>query len=74
MIPLPAGLTETDEIDIEWVKDDGRTMVTAALGDATIIVETGTEGASVVPWLVASLPQILEAAWAAIESTEEETE
>lgn len=70
---LPNGAVVDDEISLEWEVDDDRTMVTASLGDATIIVETGPEGAEVVPWLVASMPQILETAWAAIETNEQET-
>lgn len=71
---LPEGLSEKDEIELEWGIDGDRTMVTASLGDATIIVETGPRGAPIVPWLVASLPQLLETAWAELEGDEEETE
>lgn len=67
---LPAGIDPSDQIEIEWDRTDKRTRVVARLGGARFIVKTDDESSHLVPWLVASAPQILEAAWAAIENND----
>ena len=72
---LPEGIDSTDEIELSSELEDGRWLVTATLGTTTIMTETDVASVETLPWLVASLPQILETAWAAIETQlSEETE
>jgi hypothetical protein len=71
MTALPPDIAPDDEIQVTWERDDVSTKVTATLGEATITVESSHEAGPTVPWLVASLPNILEAAWAAIEADQE---
>jgi hypothetical protein len=68
MSELPGGLEPSDEIEVTWERDEFSTKVTATLGEASIVVETSEDGSPIVPWMVAALPSILEAAWSAIES------
>lgn len=68
--PLPPGVDPSDQIEISW-KRGKKTKVVASLGGATIKIITDDESAERVPWLVASLPQILEAAWASINDQED---
>ena len=70
MTMLPPSVSPDDEIDVQWERDELSTKVTIVLGEASIVVETSEDGASTVPWLVAALPSVLEAAWAAIEQEE----
>lgn len=72
--PLPPGLDPSDEIEISWKRGKKHTKVIATLGGATFTVKTDDESASLVPWLVASANQILEAAYAAIEASEKDDE
>ena len=72
--PIPPGLDPTDEIEISWKRGKKKTKVIATLGGATFTITTDDESASLVPWLVGSANQILEAAYDAIEASEEEGE
>ena len=69
---LPAGLEPSDEIEVNWAREGKKTTVTIKLGKAKIVVSTTPKSAGLVPWLVASLPQILEAAWAAMDDDAQE--
>lgn len=69
---LPPEIQPEDEIEVTWEYDDEGTKVVATLGEASVTVRTSEDGAALVPWLVAALPRVLEAAWAAIESNQEE--
>lgn len=69
---LPDGVGPDDEIALVWERaEDGTTRVTAELGGASITVVTDEESSDLVPWLVASMPQILETAWAAIDQPQD---
>ena len=73
MTALPPEIDPGDEIEITWGRDQFSTKVTATLGEASVTVEASEDGAQTVPWLIAAMPNILEAAWAAIEADEEES-
>lgn len=73
MSALPPELDPGDEIEISWDRDVLSTRVVATLGEASITVECSEDGAVIVPWLVTAMPNILEAAWAAIEAEEEDS-
>jgi hypothetical protein len=70
---IPEGIEQDDEIALTWERDEDGVKIVAVLGECSIKLETSYEGADVLPWLVASLPNILEQAWAAIEAAEDET-
>lgn len=72
MTALPPEIDPGDEIEVTWDRDEFSTKVTATLGEVSVTVEASEDGAQTVPWLIAALPNILEAAWAAIEADEEE--
>lgn len=67
---LPPGLEGDAETEVSWERGESGTLVTVTLGDVTIMIDTTHEAASTVPWLVAALPNVLEAAWAVIEQEE----
>lgn len=67
MTMLPPGISEVDELEIEWTRDERGATVTVSLGEVTIIVDTPYTSVEITPWLVAALPNAMEAAWAAIE-------
>lgn len=70
---LPPGIAADDEIAIVWDMTGETLLVTASLGDARITVESATEeSVELIPWLIASLPDIMNAAWDAIESQDQE--
>lgn len=73
MTALPPELDPGDEIEVTWDRDEFSTKVTATLGEASVTVEASEDGAQIVPWLITAMPNILEAAWAAIEADEEES-
>ena len=68
MTYLPDGVEPTDEVEVTWVRDDLSTTVNVILGEASIKVECSEDGAEALTWLVASLPEILNQAWDAIEA------
>lgn len=69
---LPEGITPDDEIEVSWAADeDGISVVTASLGDAEIVIKTSERHAQIIPWLVAAVPGILEAAWQASQAAED---
>lgn len=70
MTALPPSITPDDEIGVTWERDDDGVRVVAVLGDASVTVECAYGDQEIVPWLVAALPSILEAAWDAIEQAE----
>lgn len=74
MSAIPPDIDPDDQIQVTWERDEISTKVVATLGEVTITVENAHEAAEVVPWLVGSLPSILEAAWAAIESNDEQAD
>lgn len=66
---LPEGIDGDDEIVVLWKTDeDGNTEVTSQLGGAKVVITTDEESVHLVPWLVASAPQVLDAAWSQIEA------
>lgn len=67
-LALPPGVTRGDELEVTWESDDLSTTVKVVLGEVSILVECSHEAAPTVPWVVATLPEILERAWDAIES------
>lgn len=67
MTNLPPGIDPEDEINVTWEHTDDGIRVVASLGEASITVEASPDAIERLPWLAASLPQILEAAWAQIE-------
>lgn len=71
MSSLPPDVDPQDEIEVTWTSDEHSTKVVATLGEASVSVECSEDGAQIVPWLIASMPQILETAWDAIEAEEE---
>lgn len=72
---LPEGISPEDEIAVLWHRDeDGNTKIVAELGGAKVTIETDENSVPLVPWLVASTPNILEAAWQAIEGGNEQQE
>lgn len=73
MTALPPELDPGDEIEVTWARDEFSTKVTATLGEASVTVEASEDGSQIVPWLITAMPNILEAAWAAIEAEEEES-
>ena len=73
-IGLPEGLSPDDEIEVTWERDDISTKVTVNLGEVTITVETTEASAPLVPLLVAAMPNILEAAWDAIDEGDNQEE
>lgn len=74
MTYLPPEISPDDEVEVTWEADEYSTKVVATLGEVSISVECSEEGAELVPWLVAALPNILDAAWRTIERENEETE
>jgi hypothetical protein len=72
---LPPGIGPDDLIAVTWHNDlEGMTRVVAELGGAKITIETDQDSIELVPWLVASAPKVLEAAWAEIERQEQAPE
>ena len=71
-VALPPGIAPEDEIALTWKNTEKGVKVVATLGGATIVVKTSHEDADKVPWLAAALPNILEAAWDAIEKDSQE--
>lgn len=72
MTALPAGLSASDEVMVTWDNGEGGTEVVITLGGAKVTVFTDHESAELVPWIVASLPNILTQAWDAIEAAEDQ--
>ena len=66
-IQLPEGLTPETGFEVDWERDDESTTVTVELAGVTILVDVKHESVELAPWVIAALPQIMEAAWAAIE-------
>lgn len=64
---MTAPEAEGDFIEIGSTLEDGVWLVSAELGDTTILIETTTDDVDSLPVLVHSMNQILETAWAAIE-------
>lgn len=74
MTALPPEISPNDEVEVSWVRDEFSTRVIATLGEASVTVETSEDGAPLIPWLVAAMPSVLEAAWAAIENDDKSEE
>lgn len=72
MTGLPEGLSINDEIEVEWERDADSTRIFASLGGAMVGIECEHGSADTIPWLLAAMPSVLEAAWANIETTQEE--
>lgn len=72
MTALPPDIEPTDEVQVKWTRDDIGTKVEISLGEVSVNLQTSHESAETLPWVVAALPSILEAAWAAIEAEESE--
>lgn len=72
MTALPPEVDPDDEIAVTWERGDEGVVITAALGEAVITVSASYDAEYAVPWLVAAMPNVLGAAWAAIEAQEEE--
>lgn len=70
--PMPEGVTPDDEIAVSWEGTDEGTRVIASLGEASVTVDCSPDGAHIVPWLIAAMPSVLEAAWDAIDNQQEE--
>ena len=70
-IQLPDGLDPDTEFAVEWERDEESTTVSVDLAGVTILVDVKHESANLAPWVIAALPQIMEAAWAAIEQEEQ---
>jgi hypothetical protein len=70
-IQLPDGLDPDTEFGVEWERDDESTTITVELAGVTILVDVKHESAELAPWVIAALPQIMEAAWAAIEQEDQ---
>ena len=68
MTALPPSIEPDDEIAITWRRNERRTKIKASLGGASVVIRVDHGADQTVPWLVAALPNILEAAWAAIEN------
>lgn len=64
---LPEGLEPGMEAEIEWERDDTSATVTVELNGVTIMVDVPYDKVDTAPWLVAALPDIMAAAWDAIE-------
>lgn len=73
MTALPPEIQPGDEIAVTWERMEDGVKVSAVLGDASIDLSCAYDAVETLPWLVAALPNILEAAWAAIEADEEKT-
>ncbi len=67
---LPEGISEDDEVKILWERGPKGVKVKASLGGVQIVVKTKYGSEQTLPWLAASLPTILETAWAEIASQE----
>lgn len=74
MTALPPEIDPDDEIEVTWESDELSTKVVATLGEASITVECSPDGAHTIPWLIAAMPSILEAAYAAQEAEENQEE
>jgi hypothetical protein len=68
MTILPPGVQEGDEIAMTWERNEDGIKIVACLGEASITVESSYDAVETVPWLAASLPNILEAAYDALEN------
>lgn len=66
---LPSGIEPEDEIAVSWKTSEEGVTIDITLGGASVTVASSYDSTETVPWIVASLPQILEAAWAEIEKT-----
>lgn len=69
---LPAGVAPDDEIEVGSDLEGGRWNVSISLGETTILIQTTTEQVETLPWLIASMNHILEAAWAGLGLQEDE--
>lgn len=67
MTNLPPDVDPSDEIAVTWERDEEGVKISAVLGEASIDISASYEATQTMPWLVAALPNILEAAWASIE-------
>lgn len=65
---LPPDVEPDDEIAVTWRQNERRTKIKASLGGVSIVIRTDYGSEERVPWVIAALPNILEAAWAAIEN------
>ena len=72
MTVLPPNIEPDDEIALTWERDEDGIRITAVLGEASIAIDASYDGVELVPWLVAALPSILEAAWEGLGANMEE--
>lgn len=70
MTDLPPAIDPSDEIEVTWERDELSTKVVATLGEASVSVECSHDGAQILPWLLSAMPNVLEAAWAALEEVD----
>ena len=73
MMELPAGVTPEDELEVEWARNERSTQVFATLGGVTIGLDIDHDAVETVPWLLAAMPSVLEAAWVHIEEAQRAT-
>lgn len=71
MIGLPGAPRDDEDIEITWERKGDSTKVSATLRKTKVTVKTKSNDADTVPWLLAAMPQVLEAAWASIENAKE---
>lgn len=69
-VVLPPGVQEGDEISMTWERNEDGVKIVSVLGESSITVESSYDAIETLPWLCASLPTILDAAWDAIEASE----
>ena len=67
-VALPPGVEADDEIAMTWERNEDGVKIVASLGEASITVEASYDATETLPWLVGSLPAILNAAYDAIEA------
>ena len=67
MMDLPEGVSLEDSIEVEWERGENSTRIFAALGGVTIGIDCDHDSTETVPWLLAAMPSVLEAAWANIQ-------
>jgi hypothetical protein len=72
MSALPPEVGEDEEIAVTWEPDDLSIRINVVMGEVAITVDSSYDAVPKVPFLVGALPQILEAAWAAIENEQSE--
>lgn len=69
-VNLPPGVEADDEIAMTWERGEDGIKIVAVLGESSITLESSYDATETLPWLVGSLPSILNAAYDAMEAAE----